>query len=97
MTDYAMIKFQEMEPTVVQNYLYHIERLKTRWIFLRNMREGKQLKSDGHAGVTTPIKTDDYPDMLPNYSLVARNVHPFGFEAVDGFLSELMLFQRKTS
>ena len=90
------ISFQEMEPDVVQNYLHHVDRLKTRWVLLRNMREGKQLKRDGHAGVTTPIKTDDYPDMLPNYSLVARNVHPFGFETIDGFHSELMLFKRKT-
>ena len=89
------ISFQEMEPDVVQNYLHHVDRLKTRWVLLRNMREGKQLKREGHAGVTTPIKTDDYAGMLPNYRLIARNVHPFGFETVDGFHSELMLFKRQ--
>ena len=89
------ISFQEMEPDVVQNYLHHVDRLQTRWVLLRNMREGKQLKRDGHAGVTTPIKTDDYQHMLPNYQLIDRNVHPFGFETVDGFHSELMLFKRQ--
>ena len=64
-------------------------------MLLRNIREGKQLKREGHAGVTTPIKTDDYLGMLPNYRLIARNVHPFGFETVDGFHSELMLFKRQ--
>lgn len=89
------ISFQEMEPDVVQNYLHHVDRLKTRWVLLRNMREGKQIKREGHAGVTTPIKTDDYQGMLPNYRLIDRNVHPFGFETVDGFHSELMLFKRQ--
>ena len=90
------ISFQEMEPDVVQNYLNHVDRLKSRWILLRNMREGKQKKRQGHAGVTIPIKTDDYLAMLPNYTLVDRNVHPFGYETVDGFHSELMLFKRKS-
>ena len=58
------------------------------------MREGKQLKRDGHAGVEVPITSDDYLTMLPNYRLVERNVHPFGFETVDGFHSELQLFKR---
>ncbi len=91
------ISFQEMEPDVVQNYLKHVDRLKSRWILLRNMREGKQKKREGHAGVTTPIKTDDYLAMLPNYTLIDRNVHPFGFETVDGFHSELMLFKRHSA
>ena len=88
------ISFQEMEPDVVQNYLHHIDRLKTRWILLRNMREGKQMKRDGHSGVTTPIKSDDYVHMLPGYQLVASNVLPYGYETVDGFHSELQLFKR---
>jgi putative sugar O-methyltransferase len=90
------ISFQEMEPDVVRNYLYHIDRLKTRWVLLRNMREGKQIKRDGHVGVMTPIRSDDYIDMLPGYQLVARNVLPYGFETVDGFHSELQLLKRKS-
>lgn len=90
------ISFQEMEPDVVRNYLHHIDRLKTRWVLLRNMREGKQMKRDGHVGVTTPIRSDDYIHMLPGYQLVARNVLPYGFETVDGFHSELQLLKRKS-
>jgi len=88
------ISFQEMEPDVVKNYLYHIDRLKTRWILLRNMREGKQMKRDGQSGVTIPIKSDDYVQMLPGYQLIATNVLPYGYETVDGFHSELQLFRR---
>lgn len=88
------ISFQEMEPDVVANYLHHVDRLKARWVLLRNMREGKQIQKDGHEGVKTPIRSDDYVQMLPNYQLVARNVHPFGYETVDGFHSELQLFKR---
>jgi putative sugar O-methyltransferase len=90
------ISFQEMEPDVVENYLHHVDRLKPRWILLRNMREGKQIKREGHAGVEVPIKSNDYLRMLSNYKLIERNVHPFGFETVDGFHSELQLFKRKS-
>ena len=88
------ISFQEMEPDVVQNYLHHVDRLKSRWVLMRNMREGKQIQKDGHVGVKTPIQTNDYISMLPNYRLVASNLHPYGFETVDGFHSELLLFKR---
>jgi putative sugar O-methyltransferase len=88
------ISFQEMEPEVVQNYLYHVDRLKTRWVLLRNMREGKQLKRNDNPGVIKPIKSEDYHGMLPNYKLIARNVLTYGYETVDGFHSELQLFRR---
>jgi putative sugar O-methyltransferase len=88
------ISFQEMEPNVVLNYLKHVDKLNARWILLRNMREGKQKKRDGHAGVVNPIQTDDYLDMLPKYKLINRNIHPFGYETVDGFNSELMILKR---
>ena len=88
------ISFQEMEPDVVSNYLYHVDRLKVRWVLLRNMRQGKQKQSMGNVGVKTPILSDDYRSMLPNYRLIECNVHPFGFETVDGFQSELQLLKR---
>jgi hypothetical protein len=91
----GLVRIGEMEPDVVANYLHHVDRLQSRWVLLRNMREGKQIQKDGHVGVKTPIRSDDYVHMLPNYQLVARNVHPFGYETVDGFHSELQLFKRK--
>lgn len=89
------ISFQEMEPEIVQNYLDHVSRLKTKWVLLRNMREGKPLRSQHRFGVDKPIFSEDYQVMLSGYELVAKNVIPFGFKTVDGFHSELMLFQRK--
>ncbi len=88
------ISFQEMEPDVVQNYLDHVARLGARWILLRNMREGKQLRSANSPGVTQPIRTQDYLNMLPDFELIERNVVPFGFETVDHFHSELLLLKR---
>jgi putative sugar O-methyltransferase len=90
------ISFQEMEPHIVKNYLSHITRLGTRWILLRNIREGKQLRKAGLAGVETPILGDDYLAMLPGYELLERNVIPFGYKTVDGFHSELLLLRRKS-
>jgi putative sugar O-methyltransferase len=89
------ISFQEMEPPVVKNYMSHVARLGTRWVLLRNMREGKQKRSAAHQlGCDDPVKGDDYLAMLPGYELVDRNVHPFGYRTVDGFHSELQLFRR---
>lgn len=91
------ISFQEMEPDIVKNYLDHVTRLGARWILLRNMREGKQLRKNDWVGVDTPILGDDYLAMLPAYELVARNVVPFGYQTVDGFHSELLLLKRRAS
>lgn len=89
------ISFQEMEPSVVANYLGHVDRLKARWILLRNMREGKQVrKGAGSIGVEKPIKSNDYLELLPKYKLIDRNVLPYGFKTVDGFNSELLLLKR---
>lgn len=89
------ISFQEMEPHIVKNYLSHVARLGTRWVLLRNMREGKQKRGQGHwAGVDTPILGDDYLSMLPGYELVERNVLPFGYRTVDNFHSELLLLRK---
>ena len=89
------ISFQEMEPHIVRNYLNHVARLGTRWILLRNIREGKQLRKNGNVGVDIPIFGDDYISMLPDYHLIERKVIPFGYQTVDGFNSELMLLKRK--
>jgi putative sugar O-methyltransferase len=89
------ISFQEMEPHVVENYLSHVTRLNSKWILLRNMREGKNIKKDHvSVGVEVPILSDDYGKMLKKYELIDRNVIPFGYKTVDNFHSELLLFKR---
>ncbi len=89
------ISFQEMEPHVVENYLQHVRRLRTRWVLLRNLREGKQLRKEDSVGVEKPILGDDYLAMLPEYELLDRNVLPFGYRTVDGYHSETLLLRRK--
>jgi putative sugar O-methyltransferase len=89
------ISFQEMEPHIVSNYLGHVARLGTRWVLLRNLREGKQLRKNDWVGVDVPILSNDYLAMLPDYELVERNVLPFGYRTVDNFHSELLLLRRK--
>ena len=88
------ISFQEMEPNVVINYLNHVDRLGSRWLLLRNMREGKQKKTLNAPGVKDPIVTEDYGRMLPNYRPVSQSTHPFGYQTVDRFHSEITLFSR---
>ena len=89
------ISFQEMEPEVVRNYLAEANRLESRYVLLRNLREGKnRAKSDAEPGVRQPIRGGDYDKFLPGYRLRATNVEPFGFKTVDGFHSELRLYAR---
>jgi hypothetical protein len=59
------------------------------------MREGKQIKTTEKTGVEVPIKHEDYLNMLPDYELIESNVHPFGYQTVDGFHSELLLLRKK--
>ena len=54
------ISFQEMEPDIVENYAFHIQRLEPEFLLLRNLREGKQKKTNGNLGVKKPILKDDY-------------------------------------
>jgi len=90
------ISFQEMEPHIVKNYLSNFDQLNTKYILLRNLREGKNIATENSIiGVKTPILADDYDKFLPNYELIDTNVLPFGFRTVDGFNSELRLYQRK--
>lgn len=92
------ISFQEMEPDIVKNYLGHVDRLTPRWILLRNMREGKQLRTkDNPVGVDTPIVSGFYQQQLPNYRLVASDAEVFGYTTSDGFHSELLLFERSVA
>jgi hypothetical protein len=91
------ISFQEMEPQVVRNYLQQVDRLGARFVLLRNLREGKQVRSAQHQyGVEQPILGRDYDDLLPAYALQATNVYPFGYRTIDGFHSELRLYRRLT-
>lgn len=90
------ISFQEMEPDIVQNYLQHVARLNSKYVLLRNLREGKEIAVDNsQVGVKSPTTADDYDLFLPDYELVAVNVHPFGYETIDHFNSELRLYKRK--
>jgi putative sugar O-methyltransferase len=91
------ISFQEMEPEVVEHYLDHMKRLECKFALIRNLREGKPKRSEARPwGVDHPILSQDYDRMFADrgYRLVADNVYPFGFKTVDGFHSELRLYQR---
>ena len=89
------ISFQEMEPEIVRNYLHKVSCLKTKVVLLRNIKEGKQKATDKTVGVVSPILNDDYAKFLPEYELIGRNISPFGFQTVDNFNSELLVFKRK--
>ncbi len=90
------ISFQEMEPDVVQFYLNQGERLGAKYVLLRNLREGKQKKTQhSSVGVNQPILGPDYDTFLPKYRLLATNVLPFGYRTIDGFHSELRLYARR--
>lgn len=90
------ISFQEIEPEVVEGYLQQVSRLESKYVLLRNIREGRELaRNDGDLGMQQATVAEDYDRFLPNYDLVATNVIPYGFATVDGFHSELRLYRRR--
>ena len=88
------ISFQEMEPSIVQNYCQIVNNLRPKLILLRNLKEGKQKKNDTKLGVINPIRGDDYDRYLPNYKLIDTNSLTFGFQTEDGYHSELRLYKK---
>lgn len=89
------ISFQEMEPDVVAFYIAEAKRLGCRYVLSRNLREGKQKRKPGSsAGVDTPITGADYDRLFSGFRVVRTNVFPFGYRTVDGFNSELRLYER---
>ena len=90
------ISFQEMEPKVVRNYINHVIRLSPKFILLRNLREGKQIKSKFRNGVIKQVKKNDYIKFLKKkYKMINSNILPFGFKTYDNFHSELLIFKKK--
>ena len=90
------ISFQEMEPHIVRNYLDHVPPPGRAMDFAEE-HAGRQATTERQFRcVETPLLGDDYLAMLDGYELVERNVHPFGYQTVDGFNSELLLLRRKS-
>ncbi|MDF1884393.1 putative sugar O-methyltransferase [Sulfurimonas sp. SAG-AH-194-C21] len=90
------ISFQEMEPEVVKNYCFYIQKLSPKYILLRNIKEGKRKQDkDFTYGVKDPIKGEDYDFYLPQYELLAIDSSIFGLKMEDGFHSELRIYIKK--
>ena len=93
------ISFQEMEPNVMQNYAKIVARLKAKFILLRNLKEGKQLKKNTKSiGVRKQIKFNQYISVWKkfNYQLVEKNTIPFGYKTWDNYNSEILIFKLKS-
>jgi putative sugar O-methyltransferase len=89
------ISFQEMEPNIVKNYLNKIIKLKPKYVLLRNLKEGKQLKKKNTLGVEKATKSKNYINYLKNnYKLINKNTITFGYKTFDNFNSEVLLFKR---
>jgi len=82
---------------VVQNYCNCIDKLEPQYIILINMQEGKRVQSDDFkSGVKKSILGDDYNTFLSNYQLVDSDSEIFSFVTVDGFHSQLRIYERDT-
>ncbi len=91
------ISFQEMEPTVVQNYLQYIQRLTKGFILLRNSKYGKKVAHNaGALGVLKPVTNNMVIKMIDQFDLLDRDSFLFGFENPKvNFFSEVMCFKKK--
>ncbi len=89
------ISFQEMEPSVVEMYAEHVNRLKAEWLLIRNSVTGKEIaKKPRQLGVTEPVTKESYLRFFETYKFVSGDSRLFGEETGD-FRSEVMIFRRK--
>lgn len=89
------ISFQEMEPDVVSNYLQKIDRLEPKWILIRHIREGKQVRSASNpVGVERPTTPSIYADELKHYRQVYQDCDLYGYRTADDFHSDIIILQR---
>ncbi len=85
--------FQEMEPDVVENYANFINKLVTKYILLRNQKDGKQVaKKAGDVGVLNPVSRDDYVKFFKPFEVVNIDSKIFGNQK-NGFESEVIIFK----
>ena len=92
------VSFQEMEPNVVNNYAKIVSRFKPKYILLRNLKEGKQVKKNKNSvGVQKQIKFKNYLNIWKkyNYKLFAKNTIPYGYKTWDNYSSEILIFKLK--
>ena len=54
------ISFQEMEPDIVENYAFHIQRLEPEFLLLRNLEKESKKKLMEIWVLIKPILKDDY-------------------------------------
>lgn len=89
------ISFQEMEPTVVQNYMDHVLALNPKWVLLRHIREGKpKLTEQNPIGVIEPTTPEIYTYLMPGYRNVTKDSSVFGTITADGFHSDVIVYSR---
>ena len=99
---HSVASMQEMEPTVVANYLALVVRFLTAWVYLVQNPQGKQVaRVPGEPGVLTPVTYDDYLRNLQSYDLtdeapawLFNSTAARGFELTNEEFIR-MLFQRK--
>ena len=61
--------FQEMEPEIVANYLYYVNK-SARFVFLQQKMSGKKLaRKKGEVGVMQQTKLEDYKKGLARFEL----------------------------
>jgi putative sugar O-methyltransferase len=66
--------FQEMEPWLVENYISHIKRFRSQWVYLSELKEGHFTGRKGEHGVLKQTKCQDYLRFLsPEYHLVKES------------------------
>lgn len=72
------ISFQEMEPDIVRNYARHVDRLRPRYLLLRNQVAGKHRAQEGSVGVLSPVTRATYLQVFDQYELLGQDSVIYG-------------------
>lgn len=88
--------FQEMEPEVVENYARYIQRLVSKWLYLRNQPEGSTIVPGREKNVENQTRLEHYIRFFSDFELIDRSPAKVIPNVKSAERYDHMLFRRKT-
>lgn len=88
--------FQEMEPEIVENYARYIQRLVSKWLYLRNQPEGSTIVPGREKNVDKQTRLEHYIRFFSDFELIDRSPAKVIPNVKLAERYDHMLFRRKT-
>ncbi|MBL7070829.1 MAG: putative sugar O-methyltransferase [Candidatus Omnitrophica bacterium] len=87
--------FQEMEPPVVENYAKYIQKMVSKWLYLRNQPDGSSIVEGRKKNVEAQTRMEHYVKFFSDFELVDRSPSKVIPNIASGERYDNMIFRRK--